>query len=220
MRKLLLLRPEPGLSASAARAREIGLDVIACPLFRVEPLAWQAPDPQNYDALLLTSANAVRHGGGNLQLLKSLPVHAIGLATAEAAQTAGFEVASAGEGNAADLLATLSHDLRLLHLVGEDYSETAGTHQLDRRLVYRSAEIAAPGLPPLAGLIAAVHSPRAGRRLAELAALRDRTAVAAISQAAARTLGEGWERIEVAKRPNDSSLLALAAMLCHTSPPT
>ena len=45
MRKLLLLRPEPGLSASAERARAIGLDVIACPLFRVEPVEWAAPDP-------------------------------------------------------------------------------------------------------------------------------------------------------------------------------
>ncbi len=45
MRKLLLLRPEPGLSASAERARALGLEVIACPLFRVEPVEWQAPIP-------------------------------------------------------------------------------------------------------------------------------------------------------------------------------
>ena len=34
MRQLLLVRPEPGLSASAERARQAGLDVIARPLFR------------------------------------------------------------------------------------------------------------------------------------------------------------------------------------------
>jgi len=219
MRKLLLLRPEPGLTASAGRARGMGLDVIACPLFRVEPLAWQVPDPANYDALLMTSANAGRHGGGNLQLLKALPVHAVGSATAEAARAAGFEVASIGQGNAADLLATLNHGLRLLHVAGEGHREAGGTQQLDRCLVYRSVEIGDPALPLLENLVIAVHSPRAGRRLAELSGPREGAAVAAISAAAAETLGEGWERIDVAERPNDSSLLALAAMLCHTSPP-
>jgi uroporphyrinogen-III synthase len=74
-------------------------------------------------------------------------------------------------------------------------------------------------LPSLDGLVVAVHSSRAGRRLGELAAIRDRTAIAAISAAAGAACGSGWERIEVAERPDDPSLLALAAMLCHTSPP-
>lgn len=217
MRQLLLLRPEPGLSASAERARHLGLHVIACPLFRVEPMAWQAPDAANYDALLLTSANSIRFGGPDLEALKALPVHAVGEATAEAARSAGFGVASAGEGNAADLLGTLPHDLRLLHLTGEDYREAAG-REPERRIVYRSATIDDPGLPELGGLVVAVHSPRAAARLAELAQERNRTVIAAISEAAAQAAGTGWERIEVAERPDDSSLLALAAMLCHTSP--
>jgi uroporphyrinogen-III synthase len=72
-------------------------------------------------------------------------------------------------------------------------------------------------LPPLQGLVAAVHSPRAGARLAELSAERDRTAIAAISPAAAEACGTGWERVECAVRPDDDSLLAVAALLCHTS---
>ena len=86
MRTLLLLRPEPGLSASAERARSLGLDVITAPLFGVEPVVWQLPTPATYDALLLTSANAIRHGGDGLAQLKHLPVHAVGSATAEAAR--------------------------------------------------------------------------------------------------------------------------------------
>src|SRR5262245_7688966 len=66
MRKLLLLRPEPGLSASAERARSMGLEVVRCPLFHVEPVEWEAPDPAAFGALLLTSANAMRHGGRQL----------------------------------------------------------------------------------------------------------------------------------------------------------
>jgi uroporphyrinogen-III synthase len=76
-----------------------------------------------------------------------------------------------------------------------------------------------PHLPPLDSLVVAVHSPRAGARIAELAGSRGDTAIVAISRPAAEACGRGWERIDVAERPDDPSLLALAAMLCHTSPP-
>lgn len=219
MRKLLLVRPEPGLTASAERASAMGLEVVTCPLFRVEPVEWSAPDLSNFDALLLTSANAVRLGGRGLDGFKSVPAHAVGAATAAAAREAGLRVESVGTGDLADLLSALPPSLRLLHLAGEDRRATPGTDQIQTRIVYRSVPIEAHGIPSLEGLVAAVHSPRSARRLAELATTRSRTAVAAISAAAAQACGGGWERIEVAGRPDDSSLLALAAMLCHTSPP-
>lgn len=218
MRKLLLLRPEPGLSASAARARALGLDVICCPLFRVEPLAWDAPGPASYDALLLTSANAVRCGGQGLERLKELPVRAVGAATAAAARDAGFRVQTVGDSDVAALLAGLPGSVRLLHLAGEDFRDV-DDRRIDRRIVYRATAIANPHLPPPKGLVVAVHSPRAGRRFAELTATRACTAIAAISAAAAKQCGQGWERVEVAERPDDNSLLALTALLCHTSPP-
>jgi uroporphyrinogen-III synthase len=220
MRKLLLLRPEPGLSASAERARAMGLEVIVCPLFRVEPVEWSVPDPANHDALLLTSANAARLSGRGLEALKSLPVLAVGEATAAAARKHGLRVERVGTGGVDDLLAELPGPRRLLHLAGQDRLETAATeHHAATRVVYRSVAIETPDMPSLEGLVAAVHSPRAGQRLADLATARNRTAVAAISAAAALACGEGWERIEVAERPDDASLLVLAATLCHTSPP-
>ena len=167
MRKLLLLRPEPGLSASAERARGLGLEVIACPLFRVEPVVWQAPNPAEYDALLLTSANAVRLAGPELAKLRDLPVHAVGDATAAAAREAGFHVAAIGSGNAVDLLEGLPHSLKLLHVAGEDHRHV-GDRPIERRIAYRSAEIEEPGLPSLQGLVVAVHSPRAGKGWANL----------------------------------------------------
>lgn len=218
MRKLLLIRPEPGLSASAERARGLGLDVLTCPLFRVEAVPWQAPDPAAFDALLLTSANAVRHGGAELDRLRTLPVQAVGAATAAAAQESGFRVETVGEGDVLDLLGKLPASLQLLHLAGEDHRDP-NDPRIERRIVYRSAVIAEPGLPPLQGLVVAVHSPRAGQRLSELTTVRSATAVAAISQAAAEACGTGWERVEAADEPNDNRLLALAARLCHTSSP-
>lgn len=215
MRKLLLLRPEPGLSTSTERARGLGLDVIACPLFELEPVTWEPPDPARYDALLLTSANAVRLGGPALQLLKALPVHAVGETTAACAREAGFGVDSVGTSGVGQLLAKLPRSLRLLHLAGEDHRDIDDA-RIDRRIVYRAAEIEDPRLPSLEGLVAAVHSPRAGRRLAALAEARSQTAIAAISVAAADACGSGWEWVEAAAEPNDKSLLALAARLCHT----
>lgn len=217
MRSLLLLRPEPGLSASAVRARALGMDVFGVPLFRVESTQWQAPDPAGYDALLLTSANAVRHGGPELGALTGLSVHAVGDATATAARNAGFTVASIGEAGVAELLARLPGRQHLLHLAGEDRREVAHGHFVDVCIVYRTSVIPDPAIPPLEGLVIAVHSPRAGSRLAELADRRDRTAIAAISAEAAHACGLGWEALEAADTPDDASLLALAARLCQTS---
>ena len=218
MRKLLLLRPEPGLSASAKKAQAMGLDVIRCPLFEVEPVTWDAPDAAGYDALLLTSANVIRHGGPGVESLRGLPVHAVGETTADAARQAGFDVRSAGTRGVVELLEKLPSELRLLHLCGENHRAIEDA-RIERRIVYRSKEIVDAQLPPLKGLVVAVHSPRAGRRLAELAGDRSGAAIAAISQSAADACGSGWEKVAAAAEPNDNSLLVLAAMLCHTSPP-
>ena len=217
MRKLLLLRPEPGLSASMARAGEMGLDAIACPLFRIEPAEWAAPDASQYDALLLTSANALRQAGAQLSQVSQLPAYAVGVATADRAEKAGLRVVGVGRSDIAELLAAVPRSLKLLHLAGEHRREVESAHSIDRITVYRSTLIDDPALPSLEGLVVAVYSPRAGARLAELVGSRGETAIAAISAAAAEACGRGWEKVAIADTPDDSSLLALAASLCHTS---
>ena len=219
MRKLLLLRPEPGLSASMALAAETGLDAIACPLFRIEPVEWAAPDASQYDALLLTSANAVRQPGPRLSQVSQLPAYAVGAATAESAEKAGLRVVGIGQSDIVELLASIPRSLKLLHLAGEHRREVESAHNIDRITVYRSTLIDDPALPSLEGLVVAVHSPRVGARLAELAGSRGETAIAAISAAAAEACGSGWEQVAVSDRPDDAGLLALAASLCHTSRP-
>ena len=218
MRPLVLLRPEPGLSASAARARALGLDVIEAPLFAVAPVAWNVSDPEGFDGLLLTSANAIRHGGTGLEILHNLPVHAVGDATADAARAAGFTVQSVGSGGIEDLLREIPGDRRLLHLAGEDRMEIGDVRRsITSIVVYRSVATEPPALPT-SDVVIAVHSPRAGQRLAELVGERSSVRIAAISRAAAAACGDGWESVEAADQPDDSSLLALAARLCQTSP--
>lgn len=219
MRKLVLLRPEPGLAVSAERARRLGLDVIAAPLFRVEPVAWLPPDPSAYDALLLTSANAIRHGGAGLGHFGQMAVHVVGAATADAARRVGFTIASIGESGVERLLNDLAPGLTLLHLAGAEAREVDANQRIDRLTVYRSTVIAQPALPPLDGHVIAVHSPRAGARLSEIAGPARGAAIAAISAAAAQACGSGWASVDIAATPADASLLALAARLCQNSSP-
>ena len=93
MRRLVILRPEPGASATADAARGMGLDPVRMPLFRIEPIAWDAPEASGFDGLLLTSANAVRQAGDKLQALRGLRVYAVGEATGNAARNADFDSA-------------------------------------------------------------------------------------------------------------------------------
>lgn len=218
MRRVAILRPEPGASRTLERALALGIDAFAVPLFAVEPVAWQAPKAGAFDALLLTSANAVRHAGPALAGLAHLPVHAVGPATANAARAAGFDVVTVGTGTISDLVATLDPGARLLHLAGEDRADL-GVASATTVIVYRARAVdSPPGLALIAGQVAMIHSPRAARRLGELldhaGVARARVAIAAISGAAAAAAGDGWERVEAAREPRDAALLALAGELC------
>jgi uroporphyrinogen-III synthase len=220
MRRLFVLRPEPAAHRTVERAHELGLEATAIPIFELEAVEWSAPRPEEFDGILLTSANAVNMGGMELQCLRSLPVHAVGQATAVAAEVAGFGVATVGTTGVDELLETVEPGSRLLHLCGEDRRAPQRAEQEIRCVaVYRARAVDRPGsLEGLRGHVAAVHSPRAGMRLAELVPEEDRATirVAAISQAAADATGSGWAELRVASEPTDSALLALARRLCDT----
>lgn len=213
MSKVVILRPEPGASATLARAEAMGIEAVAIPLFAIANVDWVAPDTQDYDALLLTSANAVRHGGIQLAGLSRLPAYCVGAATAAAAQQAGLSVAATGQGNVADLTANLPGDFRFLHLTGRNHRGVTGATEI---AVYDSVAIdPPPSLDALGGGVAMVHSPRAGARLAELVSQRSDIAIAAISPAAAAACGTGWRMIEAIDAPVDGALLELAGALCQ-----
>jgi uroporphyrinogen-III synthase len=220
MRRLLVLRPEPGASATVEKARQLGLEALAVPLFTVEAVEWTAPEAGGFDGVLLTSANALRFGGERLRSLRVLKAFAVGEATAEAARRVGFDVAATGDAGVERLLGSIEPDLRLLHLCGEDRRELEGAAQAITSLtVYRARLVRHPDLSRAEGSIALIHSPRDGRRFAELVAGRATIGIAAISAAAAEAAGSGWKAIAVADQPSDDALLALAARLCNNSPP-
>jgi uroporphyrinogen-III synthase len=193
----------------------MGMDARAASLFEIVPLPWQAPDAGDFDAIVMTSANAALHGGEELERLKSLPVRAVGAATAVAARAAGFAVASIGEGGSSDM--RLPKSERLLHLAGREHRAIRAAITIP---VYEARPIdPAPSLDGLGECIVAVYSPRAGRRLAEIIADRSRITIAAISPAAAEACGTGWKGLHAVPQPSDAALLALAARLCDSPAP-
>jgi uroporphyrinogen-III synthase len=220
MRRVLVLRPEPGAGATVERARQRGLDAFAVPLFEIEPVEWSAPGAASFDGLLITSANALRASGDRLQGLRGLKVYAVGDATALAARDAGFDVAATGDAGVERLLSSIEADLRLLHLGGEERKEIRDARQeISSITVYRSRPIENPDLSGIGGAVALIHSPRGARRLAELVSDRGSIAIVAIGPDAAKAAGHGWQSVETAERPTDDALLALAARLCNKPDP-
>jgi len=220
MRRLFVFRPEPAARQTIRMAQGLGLDAVSIPLFDLQAIDWTVPHAGDFDAILLTSANAVRMAGEGLTALRSLPVHAVGEGTAVAARVAGLGVATVGNGGVDELLAHVPADARLLHLCGEDRREpaTAG-RTITSIAVYRANEKTdVPEINTLKGQAAVVHSPRAARRLAALVPENDRATIrlAAISEATAQAAGDGWQELRTASIPRDAELLALAARLCET----
>jgi uroporphyrinogen-III synthase len=220
MRRLFVFRPEPAARQTIRTAQDLGLHAVSIPLFELEPIDWIVPDPGDFDAMLLTSANTVRMAGEGLASFRALPVHAVGEGTAVAAHVAGLGVASVGNGGVDELLAEVPRDVRLLHLCGEDKREpTTAGRSITSVAVYRANEKPdVSGLQALEGQTAVVHSPRAARRLADLVSPDTRSTIrlAAISKDTADAAGDGWQEVRTAPVPRDTELLALAVRLCET----
>ncbi|MFC0206383.1 uroporphyrinogen-III synthase [Novosphingobium soli] len=227
--RVLVLRPEPGAAATHAAARARGLRAEAFPLFAVRPLAWQPVPPGDVDALLLGSANALRHGGAALAAYRGLPAYAVGETTALAARAAGLEVVAAGAGGLQTLVEGLApRHRRLLRLAGRErvaLTVPPGV-SVTTREVYASEPLApSPGL--LAALsgpaLALLHSGEAAARFAqvcEAAAIdRSQVALAAIGPRVAARAGTGWAALRCAAAPHDAALLALAVEMCQEAAP-
>lgn len=225
---LLVLRPQPGAAATAARARRLGMHPMVSPLFAIRPIE-PAPWGDPPDAVLLTSANAARALGGWARPLLGVPAYAVGAATAAAATAAGFARVVAGDGDAAAIVALAAGQgvRRMLHLAGREHHAAADPRvMIERRICYAADAVAC--LPAAAveacraGAVALLHSPRAAGLFARLVdgagVPRGGVGVAALSPAIAAAAGSGWRAVACAARITDAALLAAAAELCDWTP--
>lgn len=206
------------------------LDTRGFPLFVVTPRRWDAPPPEQFDAIIGGSANAFRHGGSQLEVLRSLPVYAVGQTTAAAAQDRGFAIAATGAGGLQPLLGELAPGhRRLLRLAGEERVplNLPDGITMDERVVY--ASMPRPMPPDLMALlrapaIIALHSADAARHLAAECGnhgiRRSWLRLIALGARIAQAAGDGWGEVAVAAMPHDKALLVLARQMCQDPGPT
>lgn len=220
---VLVVRPEPGLSATMAMAKDMGLNAIGYPLFEVRTCPWECPDPSTFDALLIGSANAIRHGGKGLQSLRDKPVYAVGDTTAMIAREAGFTIAETGTGGLQNVLDAIAPPMRLLRIAGEEHvalDSGAGVN-IHTVIAYKSVALELPEpLRPLhdLGLTVLLHSASAARHFdsesRRLALQRSRIQLVVIGPRVASAVGKGWRAIHVSPEPNDRAVLELARDVC------
>jgi uroporphyrinogen-III synthase len=102
---VLVTRPHPDDESTAAALRAKGFEVLLAPILRFEPVAFHDDEDISCEAVIVTSANALR--GIEPQLagsrLRELPLFAVGDHTAAAARSAGFSNVIVAKGDAAGL---------------------------------------------------------------------------------------------------------------------
>jgi uroporphyrinogen-III synthase len=225
-RKLIILRPQPGLDETLQLAQDAGLEAYGMALAEIRPRAWSAPEPSKFDGLLLGSANAIRHGGPELARLAGLPAWCMGEATAAAVREAGLEVAATAKGGIQQLLDDLAgRELHLLRLAGADHVALAAPDgiSIETRIAYAQEllELQPELAEILPGSVVMLHSAVMAEHFASecdrLGLDRSRTALACIGSRVEEAAGTGWQERRSASMPDGNALLALAQDMCQTA---
>jgi uroporphyrinogen-III synthase len=156
---VLLTRPSPDNEASSEVLRARGFEVLLAPMLRFEPAPFTDDADADYQAVIVTSANALRAIAGVLaqSSLRKLPLFAVGEHTASVARDIGFAKVVTAKGDAAALRDCVLERVRakelkkkrpLLYLAGADLSRDLaselGKHGLEvaTQATYRMAAVA------------------------------------------------------------------------------
>jgi len=110
-RRVLVTRARSQASGLAAQLEALGAEVVQAPAIRIEPLPFATPDLSGYDTVVVTSANGAELLlAGDVRVLHSVRVAAIGPATAQALR---------GRGIVADVVAAEAVSESLLAALGD-----------------------------------------------------------------------------------------------------
>lgn len=207
-----MTRARPGAGETAQRLASLGYRPVVAPLLAIRPLSQPAPDLAGVSALVFTSRNGLDAFAALTPEGRTLPVFAVGRATAQAATATGFSRVRSADGDLndlANLLASAPEAQGVLLAPGAtepagDLSALVPDTVIVRRLIVYEA-IGTGAEAPASIRATLLHSPRAGRALAGAAG----GVVVAISEAAAAPLrGRRDVEIHVAARPDEEALLA------------
>jgi uroporphyrinogen-III synthase len=110
MVRMLVTRPEPDASETAARLSALDIEAVVEPLLTAETLSTRLPEPTGFKALAATSANALRalETRGELARFSGVPVYGVGDRTAGVSRQIGFPTVHSANGNFGDLVRLLA----------------------------------------------------------------------------------------------------------------
>jgi uroporphyrinogen-III synthase len=227
---VLITRPEPAASITAARLLAMGRRPIVAPILGVRMLGAELPDPAWVQAVLVTSANAV---AGLSEGLRALPLLAVGAATAQRARERGFTQVRSADGDARALAALAGQwcaigglPLLLAHGVGQGDALALGLQArgfaVIRAAVYQTHAVEALPQPAAvawslgevtAALFFSAETARGFVRLVAAAGWQEgarQVEALAIGRPAEAALAPlPWRRVRVADRPDQEAMLAL-----------
>lgn len=187
--RVVVTRPREQAAELAARLEELGHDVVLCPLIEIEPLGDEPVDVEDYDWVVVTSANAAR------ELLRrrrgELPrVAAIGRGTASALAAGGAEPALVASVSTQEgLLAELPRPAGRVLFAGAEAARRLLVDELEADFVplYRTRALV-PELPPDGDLVV-LASASAARALGALGLRLPAVSIGPQTTAAARSAG-------------------------------
>jgi uroporphyrinogen-III synthase len=225
MVRLLVTRPEPDASETAARLRALDIDPVVAPLLLAETLNTTLPPADGFAALAITSANALRalHDRGDIPRLRGLPVYAVGDRSAATARDMGFAEVASARGNLDDLvrlLATAGIGGPVLYPAARqqagDLARALAPHgvMVITTAVYdmRPAEQLAADLGSIDGAL--FYSRRTAETFVKLApagAARGAPGMLCLSEAVAEPLlAAHFVRVSLADHPSEEAMMSLA----------
>ena len=230
--RVLVTRPQEDARPLADQLTARGAEPVLVPLLTIARIEDAEVDLDRVQALLFTSANGLRAFAGSSEV-RSLPVYAVGDATARAAGDAGFAAVASAGGDVDDLARLVAERLdpstgALFHAAGRDVAgDLAGLlsargFDVRRAVLYRA--VSAATLPAnladdlrrgrLDGVL--LFSPRSASSFVSLVSAAGlistltHVTLYALSQAVAEAAGQAsWAGIRVALRPEQGALLEL-----------
>lgn len=232
--RLLLTRPVEDSKAFALQLAEIGIQTLIAPLMTIEVDAESVPGMGDVQAILFTSANGVR-AFATVSRERSIPVFAVGDASAHAARDAGFDSVESAAGDVDDLARVVQIKCdpiegALLHVAGSDVAGDLGGalkaigHDYRRAVLYtarpagRLPDEVAAALAKGALDGVALFSPRSAvilEALVEEAGMTPKlarlSAFALSENVAAALHAERWQAVNQADAPNAAAMLKVVS---------
>lgn len=218
---LLVTRPEPAASATAARLHVAGHTTTLAPLLGLEPVAWTPPATPP-TALMLTSAAAARLANPPAEW-HDIPVFTVGTATRAAAEATGFTRLHPPAATVQTLIdsAAAAGITHLHHLAGTDRTPIRLPQTLEiTTIITYTAPLLPLHAPPKADWIL-LYSPRTAAHFAaecdRLGHSRAKIAIAGLSANTIAAAGPGWRTTATALTPDEDALFAAIGILCQTA---